>query len=59
MVNNPEDVLVSGEMQITLEYSFQVNKSLTLTEKLEEMENMENSILKSIEQIENVTKTKI
>ena len=58
--SSPEDdIKVSGEFQITVGYSFECDKSLTLSEKLELMEIEENRILKEIEKIDNIYKTKI
>lgn len=59
-VNDPtEDVTISGELEIKIKYSTEVNRDLSLIEKLQVMEEIEKELLEKIRMLDNVKKVEI
>lgn len=60
MRENPEDdVTVSGKFELTITYSIEANKDLSLQEKLELMEDCEKELVVKIKMLENVKKVEV
>lgn len=56
-LENPEDdITLSGELNITITYSFQGNRDLPLSQKLELMEEVERELVEKIKLLDNVSK---
>lgn len=57
MRENPEeDVTISGELEIKIKYSTEVNRDLSLIEKLQIMEEIEKELVVKIRMLEHVNK---
>jgi hypothetical protein len=60
MRENPEeDVTISGELEIKIKYSTEVNRDLSLSEKLQIMEEVEKELVEKIKLLDNVKKIEI
>lgn len=56
-VDDPQDdVTISGEFEIKIKYSTEVNRDLSLIEKLQIMEEVEKELVEKIKLLDNVTK---
>lgn len=54
-IENPEDdVRISSELEIKIKLSIDVDKKLSLKEKLEILNDLEEDIINNIKNIENV-----
>lgn len=59
-VNDPQDdITISGELEIKIVYSIEVNKDLSLSSKLELMEEVEKELVVKIKMLDNVKKVEI
>lgn len=59
-LDNPtEDITISGELEIKIKYSTEVNRDLSLTEKLQIMEEVEKELVEKIKLLDNVKKVEI
>jgi hypothetical protein len=60
MRENPEeDVTISGELEVKIKYSTEVNRDLSLIEKLQIMEEVERELIEKIKLLDNVKKVEI
>lgn len=59
-LDNPtEDITISGELEIKIKYSTEVNRDLSLTEKLQIMEEVEKELVEKIKLLDNVKKVEV
>ena len=60
MRENPEeDVTISGELEVKIKYSTEVNRDLSLIEKLQIMEEVEKELVEKIKLLDNVKKISV
>jgi hypothetical protein len=56
-LENPEDdINVSGKLSLVITYSFDLDKNLSLSQKLEAMEEIERELVEKIKMLDNVKK---
>lgn len=59
-LNNPtEDITISGELEVKIKYSTEVNRDLSLIEKLQIMEEIEKELVEKIKLLDNVKKISV
>lgn len=59
-VDDPQDdVTISGELEIKIKYSTEVNRDLSLIEKLQIMEEVERELVEKIKLLDNVKTVEI